>query len=212
MLAVSDTGQGMDEATRLKVFEPFFTTKEAGKGTGLGLSTVQGIVAQSGGHIEVYSEQGFGATFKIYLPRIAESVVLQDGPDGSATLGGTETVLVVEDQPDVLNFTAAALESYGYRVVKAAGAGEALAICERNAEHIDLMLTDVVMPNVGGLELAGRVKKLRPGLRVLYMSGYTDNAMMQRGILDEGAELITKPFSPAGLAAKVRGVLGIPKP
>jgi PAS domain S-box-containing protein len=212
MLAVSDTGEGMDEATRLRVFEPFFTTKGAGKGTGLGLSTVQGIVAQSGGHIEVYSEPGFGTTFKMYLPRVAESAVSERRPEAPPALGGTETVLVVEDQAEVRDYTAAALESYGYRVLKAASAAEALSICEREGEHIDLVLTDVVMPNVGGFELAGRVEKLRPGMRVLYMSGYTDNAIVEHGILGEGAEFITKPFGPERLAARVRAVLGPRQP
>ena len=207
-LAVSDTGQGMDEATRLKVFEPFFTTKALGKGTGLGLSTVQGIVAQSGGHIEVYSEPGSGTTFKIYLPRVAESVAVEGASETAPALRGTETVLVVEDQDDVRDYAAAALESYGYRVFKAGSAAEALSICEREGERIGLVLTDVVMPNGSGLELAGRVGKLRPGLRVLYMSGYTDNAIIQRGVLDAGAEFITKPFSPQRLAAKVRAALG----
>jgi CheY-like chemotaxis protein len=208
MLAVSDTGVGMDEATRSKIFEPFFTTKGVGKGTGLGLSTVQGIVAQSGGHIEVYSEPGSGTTFKIYLPRIAESVVLEGAPETAPAPGGTETVLVVEDQPDVRDFTAIALQSYGYRVLKAASAAEALSICEREGEHIRLVLTDVVMPNVSGLELASQLARLRPGMRILYMSGYTDNAIMQRGVSDEAAEFITKPFGPERLAAKVRAALG----
>ena len=211
MLAVSDTGVGMDEATRLRIFEPFFTTKGVGKGTGLGLSTVQGIVAQSGGQVEVYSEPGSGTTFKIYLPKVAESVAGESRPTAALVLGGKETVLVVEDQPDVLNFTAAALEYYGYRVVKAGNAGEALLICEREGERIDLVLTDVVMPNVSGRELAGRLEKLRPGMRVLYMSGYTDNAIIHHGVLDEGTEFITKPFSPEKLAARVRAVLGPPK-
>jgi PAS domain S-box-containing protein len=208
MLAVSDTGVGMDEATRSKIFEPFFTTKGVGKGTGLGLSTVQGIVAQSGGHIEVYSEPGSGTTFKIYLPRIAEAVVFEGAPEAASAPRGTETVLVVEDQTDVRDYTAAALQSYGYRVLKAGSAAEALSICAREGEHIDLVLTDVVMPNVGGLELAGLLAKLRPGMRILYMSGYTDNAIIQLGVPDEAAEFITKPFGPERLAAKVRAALG----
>jgi PAS domain S-box-containing protein len=208
MLAVSDTGVGMDEATRSKIFEPFFTTKGVGKGTGLGLSTVQGIVAQSGGHIEVYSELGSGTTFKIYLPGVAEAVALEGRPETAPTLGGTETVLVVEDQTDVRDYAAKALESYSYRVLKAESAAEALSICEREGERIDLVLTDVVMPGFSGLELAGRLEKLRPGIRILYMSGYTDNAIIQRGVLDDGAAFITKPFGPERLAAKVRAALG----
>jgi hypothetical protein len=208
MLAVSDTGTGMDEATRSKIFEPFFTTKGVGKGTGLGLSTVQGIVAQSGGHIEVYSEPGSGTTFKIYLPGVAEAEALEGLPETAPALGGTETVLVVEDQTDVRDYTAVALGSYGYRVLKAESAAEALSICEREGERIDLVLTDVVMPGFSGLELAGRLEELRPGIRILYMSGYTDNAIIQRGVLDRGAGFITKPFGPERLAAKVRGALG----
>jgi len=211
LLAVSDTGQGMDEATRLKVFEPFFTTKGVGKGTGLGLSTVQGIVAQSDGHIEVYSEPGAGTTFKIYLPRVAEAVAADVRPKVVAPLRGTETILVVEDQSEVRDYAAAALESLGYRVLKAGSAAEAMTICERGAERIDLVLTDVVMPGVNGLELAGRLAKLRPGMRILYMSGYTGNAIAERGLLHADAEFVTKPFGPGQLAAKVRMALG-PRP
>jgi CheY-like chemotaxis protein len=211
MLAVSDTGEGMDEATRSKAFEPFFTTKGVGKGTGLGLSTVQGIVVQSDGHIEVYSEPGVGTSFKIYLPRVGESVAADLRTKEAAPLRGTETVLVVEDQSEVRDYAAAALESYGYRVLKAGSAAEALSVCERGADRIDLVLTDVVMPGVNGLELAGRLAELRPGMRILYMSGYTDNAIIERGFLHAGAEFVTKPFGPAQLAAKVRAALG-PRP
>ncbi len=155
MLAVSDNGVGMDEETRQRIFEPFFTTKEVGKGTGLGLSMVQGIVAQSGGYINVYSEPGQGTTFKIYLPALAEAVADAGRPAAVPALGGKETVLVVEDQAEVRNYAVAVLKAYGYRVITAENAGEALLLCERERGRIHLVLTDVVMPNVSGRELAG---------------------------------------------------------
>jgi len=206
MLAVSDTGIGMDEATRARVFEPFFTTKGLGKGTGLGLSTVQGIVAQSGGHIEVYSEAGAGSTFKIYLPCIAGAAApsRQAQP---APLRGSEAILVVEDQEEVRDFIAAALESFGYRVLKARDAAEALAICAPGGPAIHLVLTDVVMPGVQGLQLAERLGVVRPGLRIVFMSGYTDNAVLQQGGLGPGADFIMKPFTAGQLAARVRAAL-----
>jgi CheY-like chemotaxis protein len=162
--------------------------------------------------VEVYSQLGSGTSFKIYLPRIAELSSREPELEAPPALGGTETVLVVEDQVDVRDFTAAALESYGYRVLKAGSANEALGLCERGGDKIDLVLTDVVMPNVSGPELVGRLAKLRPGMRVLYMSGYTDNAILQRGPLDEQAGFITKPFGPERLAARVRAALGKHKP
>jgi PAS domain S-box-containing protein len=206
-LALSDNGLGMDEATRRRIFEPFFTTKPAGKGTGLGLSMVQGIVVQSGGHISVYSEPGRGTSFRIYLPAVAEAEA-DETPPAAAVFGGNETVLVVEDLAEVRDYTAAALKAYGYRVIAAGNAGEALLICERELEHIHLVLTDVVMPNLGGPELAVRLKQLRPGIKVLLMSGYTDNAISIDGELDERFQFIEKPFSPEQLARKVRAVLG----
>jgi PAS domain S-box-containing protein len=210
MLAVSDTGFGMDEATMQRVFEPFFTTKEAGKGTGLGLSTVQGIVAQSGGHINVYSEPGYGTTFKIYLPAVAGRAAEAEEPAVIQELRGNETILVVEDQEDVRDFAVATLEGYGYRVIAAANAGEALLICEQAGERIHLVLTDVVMPRTSGRELVARLIKLRPEIKALFMSGYTDNVIVHRGVLDEGAHFIQKPFRPADLAGKVRAILGLP--
>jgi len=210
MLAVSDSGLGMDEQTRRRIFEPFFTTKPVGKGTGLGLSTVQGIVAQSGGHISVDSEPGRGTTFKIYLPAVAGLAAEMGVPAGVAALGGNETVLVVEDMAEVRDYTVTALKAYGYRVIQAENAGEALLVCEREAGRIHLVLTDVVMPNVGGPELAVRLKERRPGIEVLLMSGYTDNAISINGALDEHLHFIEKPFSPDQLAKKVRAVLGPP--
>jgi hypothetical protein len=209
MLAVSDTGVGMDEETKSRIFEPFFTTKGVGKGTGLGLSMVQGIVAQSGGYVEVYSEPGKGTTFKIYLPAAAEAAT-DTGRAPAVPAQGKETVLVVEDQAEVRKFAVAVLKSYGHRVISAESAGDALLFCER--ERIDLVLTDVVMPNVSGRELAGRLEALRPGIKVLSMSGYTDNVIEHHGVLEQGARFIQKPFSPEELAGRVRGVLGPPAP
>jgi PAS domain S-box-containing protein len=208
MLSVSDSGLGMDEATRRRIFEPFFTTKPSGHGTGLGLSMVQGIVVQSGGHISVYSEPGLGTTFKIYLPAVAEAETVAVMPAGVAALAGNETVLVVEDLAEVRDYAAAALKAYGYRVIQAGNAGEALLICEREFDRIHLVLTDVVMPDLGGPELAIQLKKLRPGIKVLFMSGYTDKAISINGGLDERVQFIEKPFSPEQLARKVRAALG----
>ena len=208
VLAVSDTGVGMDEETRNRIFEPFFTTKGIGKGTGLGLSMVQGIVAQSGGYIDVYSEEGQGTTFKIYLPALAEAAADAENSEVAPTVGGKETVLVVEDQAEVRKYAVAVLKEYGYRVIPVEGAGEALLLCER--ERIDLVLTDVVMPHISGQELAERLKTLQPGIKVLFMSGYTDNIIEHHGVLEEGAEFIEKPFSPGELARKVRTALGSP--
>jgi signal transduction histidine kinase/DNA-binding response OmpR family regulator len=213
LLAVSDSGVGMDDETRRQIFEPFFTTKGLGKGTGLGLSMVQGIVVQSGGHIEVYSEPGHGTTFKVYLPRVEEGAVADTGmPEAALALGGEETVLVVEDQAEVREYAVTVLRAYGYRVIPAESAGEALLMFEREPERIDLALTDVVMPNISGRELANRLEKLQPGIKVLFMSGYTDNVIVHHGVLEAGAQFIQKPFSPERLAARVREVLGPPKP
>jgi two-component system, cell cycle sensor histidine kinase and response regulator CckA len=208
MLAVSDRGTGMDEATRRLMFEPFFTTKEVGKGTGLGLSMVHGIVAQSGGYIDVDSAPGVGTTIRIYLPELAEVAVDASREKGVRALGGTETVLVVDDQPEVVNFAAEALKAYGYRVIKAASGSEALLLCEQDLMQIDLVLTDAVMPNLSGWELADRLEKRRPGIKVLFMSGYTGDIVPPKGVLDNGTHFIQKPFSPETLAGKVRAVLG----
>jgi len=210
MLAVSDSGVGMAEETRERIFEPFFTTKGTGKGTGLGLSMVQGIVAQSGGYIDVRSQPGQGTTFKIYLPALVEAAADAGRPSVVPALGGKETVLVVEDQAQVRKYAVTALRAYGYRVIEAENAGEALTLCGRESGRIHLVLTDVVMPNIGGRELAARLEKLRPGIKVLFMSGYTGDAVVRQGALAEGAEFIQKPFDPEALAGKVRAVLGPP--
>ena len=210
MLAVSDTGVGMDQATLQRIYEPFFTTKEAGHGTGLGLSMVQGIVVQSGGYIHVSSEPGHGATFKIYLPVLTGVTIDPDQPVGVPELQGTETILVVEDQAEVCDYAVAVLKEYGYRVIQAANAGDALLACEREPARIHLLLTDVVMPRTSGRELVARLATARPGMKTLFMSGYTDEVIAQHGVLDEGTHFIQKPFSPEELAGKVRAVLGPP--
>ena len=210
VLAVADSGVGMDEETLRHVFEPFFTTKEIGKGTGLGLSMIHGMVEQSGGFIEIASEPGRGATFRIYLPGVegaADDAIPETGP----APGGRETVLVVEDQEEVGRYVTAALKTFGYEVMRVESAAEALAVCQRESERIDLVLTDVVMPNFSGPELAGWLKELGPAIKVLFMSGYTDDAIVHRGFLEAGVEFIQKPFSPDQLAVKVREVLGAPK-
>jgi CheY-like chemotaxis protein len=207
MLAVSDTGEGMSEETRGHIFEPFFTTKEVGKGTGLGLSTIHGIVEQSGGHVEVASELGRGTMFQIYLPRVMDAPADSGRPEAVPAMGGQETVLVVEDQAEVRGYAAAALQAYGYQVMQAANAREALLVCERKGERIDLILTDVVMPGWSGRELSDWLKKLQPGIKVLFMSGYTDDTMVHHGILRKEAEFIQKPFGPGQLAMKVREML-----
>ena len=210
MLAVSDTGVGMDEDTKSRIFEPFFTTKGVGKGTGLGLSMVQGIVAQSGGYIEVCSEPGQGTVFKIYLPALAESASDDTRSTPIPLQGGKETVLVVEDQAEVRRFAVAVLRRYGYRVVSAESADDAMLLFGR--ERIDLVLTDVVMPNLSGRELADRLEILQPDVKVLFMSAYGDKVIERGGVLQERATFIQKPFSPEALAAKVRNMLGPPRP
>jgi signal transduction histidine kinase/ActR/RegA family two-component response regulator len=210
LLSVSDTGFGMDEATRARIFEPFFTTKEPGKGTGLGLSTVYGIVKQFGGFIWVESEPGQGTTFKIYLPQVAET-----GEPVGRTLEprqslGAETILLAEDEDPVRVLARRCLEGMGYRVLAASRADEALRMAERHGGPIHLLLADVVMPGGSGPELAARLAATRPEMRVLYMSGYTDDAIVHRGVIAPGIELLEKPFTPAILARKVRDVLDQP--
>ncbi|HXG12793.1 MAG TPA: ATP-binding protein [Gemmataceae bacterium] len=208
LLAVSDTGCGMDAATKAHLFEPFFTTKEAGKGTGLGLATVYGIVKQSGGYIYVYSEPGHGASFKIYLPP-AEGVTMPPRPRPSAPdiPRGTGTVLLVEDEEGVRTVARQVLQHCGYQVLEARHSREALRLGEQHPGAIDLLVTDVVMPQMSGRQLADRLARLRPNLRVLYMSGYTDDAILRHGILDKGVNFIEKPFAPEALARTVSRML-----
>ncbi len=207
LLAVTDSGTGMDASVRAHLFEPFFTTKEVGKGTGLGLATVYGIVKQSGGYISVYSEPGHGLSFKAYLPRIATPADLPPTPQKGGPARGSETVLVVEDEPAVLTLSRRALETQGYVVLAASDAAAALRVVERHGGTIHLLLTDVVMPGLSGRELADRLGAQRPGIRVLYMSGYPGDAVVQHGTLPSGSAFLQKPFSPDGLARKVRDVL-----
>jgi len=208
MLAVTDTGTGMDAATQARIFEPFFTTKEVGKGTGLGLATVQGIVQQSGGFIWVYSEPNHGTCFKVYLPRV-DAPVSEVAAVAGDSIMGTETVLVVEDVEAVRAVTRRMLERYGYRVLEAADGEAAIRLAANSAEHIHLLLTDVVMPNVSGRDLAEMFAKTFPSSKVLFMSGYTDDAIVRHGILQEGIAYLQKPFTPESLASKVRAVLDL---
>lgn len=210
MLAMSDTGQGMDDETRSHIFEPFFSTKEQGKGTGLGLSTVYGIVKQSGGYIWVYSEPGTGSSFKIYLPRIEESPNEIRPRD---TLGpvprGTETVLLVEDEPTVLKLASSLLRKLGYKVLEASNGQEALALVKEECagREIDLVMTDVVMPEMGGMALTNRLRVLRPEIKVLFTSGYTDEAVLIHKFISGDVPFLQKPFTAESLARKVREVL-----
>ncbi|HZZ78912.1 MAG TPA: PAS domain S-box protein [Gemmataceae bacterium] len=211
MLAVTDSGCGMDEATRSRAFEPFFTTKEVGKGTGLGLATVHGIIKQSGGSIEVYSELGHGTTFKIYLPRLNGPIPSRKSwADTILMTHGTETILLAEDQEDVRSLASLALESSGYTVLGTSSGPEAVELCRQHPHPIHLLMTDVVMPQMSGRQLADLVVALRPSIKVLYLSGYTDDAVVRHGVLEAGMAFLQKPFTPQLLARKVREVLGTP--
>jgi two-component system cell cycle sensor histidine kinase/response regulator CckA len=209
MLAVSDTGTGMDAETRRHIFEPFFTTKPPGKGTGLGLATVYGIVAQSGGHIWVYSEEGLGSVFKVYLPRIDAPAEVEP-PRPSAAAGGTETLLLVEDEAGVRELMSEVLTGLGYVVLAAHRAEDALDRAAAHAGPLDMVISDVVLPGMGGPALVEKLRERRPGLRALLISGYTDEAMLQRGIVEEGAAVLAKPFSPEALGQRVREMLDAP--
>jgi len=208
LLAISDTGVGMDAATKARLFEPFFTTKEPGRGTGLGLATVYGIVKQSDGYIWAYSELGHGTTFKMYLPRVAELATAPESTRGTPTPArGSETVLVVEDQEEVRNLTQRVLEARGYAVLAAANGAEALEIVDRHPTPIHLMITDVVMPGMNGREVAQLACAKRKDLKVLFVSGYTGEAVFQHRLLEPGVAFLQKPFTPDALARKTREVL-----
>ncbi len=207
MLAVCDTGHGIDDSVRQHIFEPFFTTKGIAKGTGLGLATVYGIVKQSGGNIEVESKLGVGTTFRIYLPRVAEQSEAEVKDTSAELLAGTETILLVEDEELVRNLSREILETCGYTVIEARNGLEALEICENGDCKIDLLMTDVVMPQMGGRELAEKIKEKLLNIQILFTSGYTDNAMVRPGVIETSANFIQKPFTFDALARKVREVL-----
>ena len=208
MLSVNDTGCGMDAATRERIFEPFFTTKPLGQGTGLGLSTVYGIVKQAGGHICVYSEPGQGTTFKVYLPSVQQAVVATQDVRAAATAPvGTETVLLCEDDPAVRDLTVRLLADAGFTVLAAEDAGQALRVAAAQPGRIDLLLTDVVMPDMNGPKLAEALKTQRPEIKTLFMSGYTSNMIARHGVLEKNVEFLEKPFNRRDLLRRVREVL-----
>jgi two-component system cell cycle sensor histidine kinase/response regulator CckA len=207
LMAVSDTGLGMNKETRSHLFEPFFTTKQAGKGTGLGLATVYGIVKQHGGHIGVYSEPGIGTTFRIYFPRVDEPPTAIELPASESLDARGETILLVEDEEHVLKVTQRALLQAGYTVLTARTPAQAAEVAARHEGEIALLFTDVVLPDENGRRLYERLSRSHPGLRVLFMSGYTDNAIVHHGVLDHGVPFIAKPFTGEDILRQVRGVL-----
>jgi signal transduction histidine kinase/CheY-like chemotaxis protein len=206
-ISISDTGHGMSRETLGRIFEPFYTTKPVGQGTGLGLATVYGLVKQADGYIWVYSEPGIGTTFKVYLPIITPDEAVEPVSEEGSTLGSGETVLVVEDEPDVRRMAARSLAEAGYSVLEAAGGEEALAIVLEAGSPLRVVLTDVVMPDGNGRELGARIAEIRPELPLIFMSGYTDEDVIRRGLLERGQRFIQKPFSPEALARLVHDAL-----
>jgi len=211
MLAVSDTGHGMTAEELSHVFEPFYTTKGFDQGTGLGLATVYGIVRQAGGFIQAYSEVGHGTTFRVYLPRVEREVDALVPPQTPVAERGAETILLVEDEPTIRRIVVRTLKGYGYTVLEASRADEALEVAKAHAGRIDVLVTDVVMPGMGGRQLAERLHESRPETAVLYISGYTENAIVHHGVLDDGVEFLQKPFGPADLHARLRRMLDAKK-
>jgi CheY-like chemotaxis protein len=210
MLAVTDTGTGMTKEVQQRLFEPFYTTKGAGKGTGLGLATVHGIVKQLGGDVYVYSEVGHGTTFKVYFPYLtATPETVAVAPEPREAPRGSETILLAEDDDALRSLGARVLGAFGYKVLVARTGAEALRIVASHDGPIDLVATDVVMPEMSGSQLVAEVLKARPGIRVLFMSGYTDDEVMRRGVIDGQTAFLQKPFTPDMLAHKVRDVLDL---
>jgi CheY-like chemotaxis protein len=207
LFSISDTGAGMAPEEKERVFEPFFTTREKGKKTDLGLATTYGIIKQSGGAIQVSSEPGHGTTFRIYLPRIGETSGPPVKREEPISLEGSETILLVEDEESILEVAAEILREKGYRVLEASNGKDALKIAEVEGDNLHLLLTDVIMPQMNGKELADRVKILQPGIKVLFLSGYTDHAIVHQGVLDSGVDFLQKPFSLTTLLVKVKEVL-----
>jgi two-component system, cell cycle sensor histidine kinase and response regulator CckA len=210
MLAVTDNGCGMDHETQTHIFEPFFTTKGEGKGTGLGLATVFGVVKQSGGYVSVYSELGQGTSFKVYLPRTDDFVAAAAKP-GKGNVRGSETILIVEDAQPLRELARELLEASGYTVLEAINGEDAIRVAEKHRGHIHLLLSDVVMPIMGGWKLTEHMLRMYPDMKMLYMSGYTDEFMAHHGVLDSGVALLQKPFTKESLMSKVREVLGVAK-
>jgi CheY-like chemotaxis protein len=208
LIAVSDTGHGMDDQTKSRIFEPFFTTKEVGKGTGLGLATVYGIVKQTEGHIAVYSELNRGTAFKVYLPCLpVPAEVAGNNASETQIPKGTETILLVEDEDAVRSLASLVLQANGYSVLDARNGEEALQVCQQYNGVVHLLVTDVVMPKMSGRELADLIAVTYPTIQVLFLSGYTDDAVIRHGVLRSGAAFLQKPFTPRALAVKVREVL-----
>ena len=207
LMTITDTGKGMDEETIKNIFEPFFTTKEVGKGTGLGLFMVYGIIMQHKGYIDVSSEPDEGSIFTIYLPAAPSGTVVEQKQEGPLHLAGTETILLAEDDKSIMELTKDHLERYGYTVIAAQDGEEAVRLFQEHKDAIDFFLMDVIMPKMNGKEVLERVKKEKPHARVLFMSGYPGDVLQQRGVLEEGIALVSKPISPNDLLKKIRTML-----